>query len=105
MKNLTGRCSRAAVEISVHDIKKQPSPVMVTVCLCGWARCAPSAAGIDQPIAWLFVGLKKVLGAVVVNVSHARYCDRVTSTKVSASGQVSRRSVCTNFIGSTQSRA
>ena len=42
---------RKSEEISVADIKKQPSPVMVTTWRLPWMRWAPSDAGIDQPIA------------------------------------------------------
>ena len=43
---------------SMAVIRKQPSPVIVTTCRPMWTRWAPRAAGIDQPIAWLSVGLK-----------------------------------------------
>src|SRR5881227_2229077 len=101
MKNLTGRHSRAAVEISIADIRKQPSPVTVTTCRPGSTRCAPSAAGIDQPMLWLSVGLKKVRGRHAVKTSAAQYWDTVTSTKHSASAQLQRRSQRRNRYGST----
>ena len=62
MKNFTGNDSRAAVEISMADMRKQPSPVIVTTGLPGFTFWAPIAAGIDQPIDWLSVGLKYVRG-------------------------------------------
>src|SRR5262249_40409057 len=89
------------VEVSMADIKKQPSPVMASVCRLGCTRWAPSAAGMDQPMAWLFVGLKKVRGWVVVKVSVAQYCDSVTSTKVKASQLLTRRSARRKAMGST----
>src|SRR5262245_65941270 len=105
MKNFTGRPARAAVEISIADIKKQPSPVTVTTCRPGWTTCAPRAAGIDQPIDWLLVGLKKVRGWQQWNTSVAQYCETVTSMKARASGLVCRRRACRKAIGSAQWRA
>src|SRR5262245_7603877 len=101
MKNFTGNPSRAAVEISIADIKKQPSPVTVKVCRPWKAFWAPSAAGIDQPIDWLPVGLKKVRGCRQVYASVAQYCETVTSTKVRASGEAQCRRASKNATGST----
>src|SRR5262249_52672437 len=103
-KNLTGKCSRAAVEISIADIRKQPSPVIVTTCRSPCTRWAPRAAPIDQPIAWLFVGLKNVRGSYVVNTSAAQYCDTVTSTNAIALRHVVARRARKNSTGSTPQR-
>src|SRR5262245_56631868 len=79
-KTLTGSPARAAVDSSIADIRKQPSPVSTAVGRPGTAAWAPSAAGIDQPIAWLSVGLNYVRGRAAVYASAARCSDTDTST-------------------------
>ena len=97
---MTGRFSRPAVEISIAVIMKQPSPVIVATFLSGLTRWAPNAAGIDQPIAWLSVGLKYVRGLFTVKASAARCSLTVTSTKTRPSSGRHLRSARMNAIGS-----
>src|SRR5438045_55290 len=87
------------------DIRKQPSPVMVTVSRQGKVRCAPRAAPMDQPIAWLLVGMNQVRGPVAVKASAAQNCETVASRKTIASGQVQRRKARRKAIGSQPQRA
>ena len=89
------------MDISIADIRKQPSPVIDATIRSGLTRWAPIDAGIAQPMLWLFAGVKNRRGPGTSIASAAQWTEAVTSTKISSSGPSAHRSWSRKAIGST----
>ncbi len=100
-EELDRQAARAAVESSIADIRKQPSPVIETTLPVRPNPLGPDG-GRNRPAHALVVrGGEVARGPCTEIASEAQWVDAVTSTKINSSGPSAARSWVRKYIGST----